>query len=169
MSLSYRSYSSSSCGFTLLEMMVVVAIMAVLASLAVPNYHKFKAQQAVNQTADRLKAHLELARTHAQSQQVTVNVCPIAVSDLSSDVPVCLGNSTPWLAWMVIHDDGRRVLARGQVSSAEVQINSSQREVIKFDLRGMSSNSNVTFAIQHLKNREIRKEFKVASTGRISL
>ena len=85
------------------------------------------------------------------------------------EVSICLGNSAPWLAWMVIHDDGSRVLARGQVSSAEVQINSGQREVIKFDSRGMSSNSNVTFAIQHLKNREIRKEFKVASTGRISL
>ncbi len=148
---------------------MVLAIITVLATLAVPTYQKFRAQQAVDQTADQLRGHLELARTHAQNQQIRVRVCPITQSDLSANKPVCLAVAgSTWPAWMVVRSDGQ-VLARGQKSAADITITSGQRSGIEFDERGTASTfSNGSITVASLRDGQIQRVIEIAASGRVT-
>ena len=155
----------------MLELLLVIAVIAILASMAMPNYHKFKVRQQVDQTSDQMRDHLELARAHAQSQHVKVKVCPIIPSDLSSSTPNCLtqGGVTQWLAWMVIRMDNGLVLARAQKASEDIIITSGQRDAVGFDERGMASSfANATISISSARDAQIKSELKIASTGRVT-
>ena len=148
---------------------MVLAIITVLATLAVPTYQKFRAQQAVDQTADQLRGHLELARTHAQNQQIRVRVCPITQSDLSANKPVCLAVAgSTWPAWMVVRADGQ-VLARGQIASDDISITSDQRNAIEFDERGTSNvfpNGSIT--VSSMRDTQVQRTIKIAASGRVT-
>ena len=137
--------------------------------MAMPNYHKFKVRQQVDQTSDQMRDHLELARAHAQSQHVKVKVCPIALSDLSSSTPTCLKQSTQWLAWMVTRKDNNSILARAQKPSQDISITSGLRDGVEFDERGMASSfANATISITSVRDAQIKSELKIAPTGRVT-
>ncbi len=59
--------SSQSHGFTLIEIVVSVAILALLSGLFIANYNGFSNSQTVQQTASDVIANLQSARTMASS------------------------------------------------------------------------------------------------------
>jgi len=61
-------------GFTLIEMMVVVAIIAVVATLSAPRYTDWVAQRQLREAATRVQSQLALARMAAMSRNTTVTV-----------------------------------------------------------------------------------------------
>ncbi len=61
-------------GFTYLEMLVVLIVMSVLASIAVPRYAQFTARQRVEAAARRLIADLSYARSLAKTTSKSVTV-----------------------------------------------------------------------------------------------
>ena len=148
---------------------MVIAIIAILATLAVPSYQKFRAQQDAHETIDRLRDHLELARTYAQNQHMHVSVCPIAQSDLSANKPVCLAVAGgTWPAWMVVRADGQ-VLARGQKSSADIKITSGQRSEIEFDERGTANAfSNGSITVSSMRDTQVQHTITIAASGRVT-
>ncbi|MDO9423976.1 MAG: GspH/FimT family pseudopilin [Methylobacter sp.] len=62
-------------GFTLLEAMIVVAIMGVLAAIAVPSYQDTLERNRLKQAAEGLKSDMQFARTEAikKSQSIVVS------------------------------------------------------------------------------------------------
>lgn len=54
-------------GFTLIELVVTVAIMAILSGMSVVGYNKFNESQTVNQAANNLASDLRLAQQNALS------------------------------------------------------------------------------------------------------
>lgn len=148
---------------------MVIAIIAILATLAVPSYQKFRAQQDAHETIDRLRDHLELARTYAQNQHIHVSVCPIAQSDLSVNKPVCLAVAgKTWPAWMVVRADGQ-VLARGQIASDDISITSGQRSEIEFDERGTANAfSNGSITVSSMRDAQVQHTITIAASGRVT-
>lgn len=63
-------------GFSLIELMVVVAMVAIFASLAAPSFSNFVAGQRVKTTAYDLATSLLLARSEALKRNQTVTVAP---------------------------------------------------------------------------------------------
>lgn len=61
-------------GFTLIEMMVVAAILGIIASIAIPSYTDMIAEQRVRSAASELLSDLVLARVEAIKQQRRVVV-----------------------------------------------------------------------------------------------
>ena len=67
-------------GYTLLELLVTVAIVAIVASLAVPSFQNMIATQRVRSAANDLVASLNFARSEAVKRNTTVLVTPAGAS-----------------------------------------------------------------------------------------
>lgn len=64
-------------GFTLLELMIALAVLAVMASFAVPNVSKLVEGQKASAAASEYMSGLYLAKNEALKRRSNVSVCPI--------------------------------------------------------------------------------------------
>ena len=92
-------------GFTLIELMVVVSILAVLLGLAAPSMVRFVQQWRVSNTLNSLTGSLRLARTEAIARAKTVVICSVP----SSNPTKCKTSgeddySTGWIVF--VNNDG---------------------------------------------------------------
>lgn len=80
-------------GFTLVELMIVVALLAVVATVAVPGFQALIENNQVTSTTNRLVGALNFARSEAlrEGQQVTIQ--PVD-GDWSNGVEVVMGGDT---------------------------------------------------------------------------
>jgi len=65
-------------GFTLMELLVTLAVVAIVASLAVPSFQNMIATQRVRSAANDLVASLNFARSEAVKRNATVTMTPAA-------------------------------------------------------------------------------------------
>lgn len=72
-----RARSSLSAGFTLVELMVAVAMLAILAALATPSFREFVEAQRMRDTAFGLVSDLTLARSEAIKRGGNVVITPV--------------------------------------------------------------------------------------------
>jgi type IV fimbrial biogenesis protein FimT len=95
---------AKSSGFTLLEIMIVIALLAVLIGLGAPSMGEFIRNSRITGKANDLLAGLNVARTEAIKRHVPVTVC--ATGNATEDVPECDANAdfSQWIAF--VDDDG---------------------------------------------------------------
>ena len=63
-------------GFTLIELMIVVAIIGILAAIAVPNFMKFQSRARQSEAKANLKALFEVTKAYwAESDSYTCGLC----------------------------------------------------------------------------------------------
>lgn len=67
-------------GFTLVELMVVLAMIAILATVAAPSMSRFSANQLIHNTANELMLSMQEARSHALSRNR-----PVTIAQLDGD------------------------------------------------------------------------------------
>jgi type IV fimbrial biogenesis protein FimT len=67
-----------SAGFTLFELLIVLAIAAILLGLGAPSFSDFRRNARLTSAANDLLAAAQLARTEAIKRQVPVSICPAA-------------------------------------------------------------------------------------------
>src|SRR5262249_13104330 len=89
-------------GFTLIELMVTLAIAALLLGLAVPNFRQFLYNNRLTGDTNDLLAAMNFARTEAIKRQVPVVIC--ASSNPTAALPTCSGSwangaSSAWIVW----------------------------------------------------------------------
>ena len=86
-------------GFTLIELMVGLAILAIVMRLAVPGITQMYKTNRVQTEASQFVSDLQLARAEAIRRGLPVSVCP------STNGTSCVANSSNWHAgWMVFFD-----------------------------------------------------------------
>ncbi len=92
-------------GFTLIELIVVVAIFGILASIAVPNYSSFIRRNQQSSAYNNLVGTISLARIEAVKRSKVITLC------ISSDQTTCDPNSTDWSdGWIVFLDENGNAL-----------------------------------------------------------
>lgn len=91
-------------GFTLVELMITIVVLAVLLSLGIPNFRDFLRNSRMTSAANDLLADIHTARTEAIKRRVAVAVC--ASDDPLAGSPACVAPAaTSFRGWIVFVDD----------------------------------------------------------------
>ncbi len=120
-------------GFTLMELMVTVAIVAILATLAAPSFTEgIHNTRLATQANDRV-ASLQLARMEAVRRNESVALCR------STDGATCAGTTGSWDQWLTVLPRNGEVLRTGQLK-APAQVTSTVAAVT-FRADGLARNA----------------------------
>lgn len=136
-------YRADRCkGFTLIEMMVVVVIVAIIVGIGLPGLKAFIAgNRLVTQTNDVLSA-LQIARSEATRLNAPVTFCRVA----SSTATTCQGGSggEDWSFWVVLAPSlTQPVLRRGEISASNINLRVSSN--LASGVGGTATENAITF------------------------
>ncbi len=101
-------------GFTLIELMVTIALVAILAALAVPGFAPLIASTRLSAATNELYTSLVQAKSEAVRSGSRVTICP------SSDSSSCLISGTPnWATGWITFADSTRATSDPVVDAGE--------------------------------------------------
>ncbi len=69
-------FSARQRGLTLIELIVAIAVLAIMVTWAIPSFQRFTARNEVAAEVMRIKTALALARNTAVTRRTTISVCP---------------------------------------------------------------------------------------------
>jgi type IV fimbrial biogenesis protein FimT len=122
----HASPPDSTHGFTLVELMVVVALIAILLAVAVPSFKSVVQRNRIAAQLNGFISDVHLARSEAIKRGLPVSLCA------SSDGANCLETNTWHLGWMMFFDP----TGLGTRTSA-----STTQELIKIQKRWVSTDT----------------------------
>ena len=140
-------------GFTLLEALVVLALLAVLLSLAAPSLQGLRQKHQMQSQAEQLQASLLLARSEALRRQQRVTLC--VRMQAAHAGPECATEGTWAQGWVVFvdgNDNGRREAAEAVLQLQEalpgfltLQGNATVNRYISYGPQGRSQSATGAF------------------------
>jgi type IV fimbrial biogenesis protein FimT len=90
-------------GFTLVEVLTVITLVAVLMALGVPSYQYVTSANRISGEVNGMLGDLQYARSEAIKEGQTVTVCSSA--NPTAPAPTCAGGTTGWQSgWIVFTD-----------------------------------------------------------------
>jgi len=147
----------ANAGFSLIELMVTVAVAAILLAVALPNLRSFMRRNAVTSETNDLIADLQLARSTAVSRRVLVAFCPLATTSTVACDAASATYENGWLIYIVTTPGAKYTgagtladtnLLRMATKTTSVSIRTASATPITFNQRGEISNgSDVAFNV----------------------
>lgn len=141
-------------GFTVVELMVAIAVLAILTAIALPNFRDFMRRNAVTSHTNELLGDLSYARQLATTELSVVSICPTA--DPSASAPTCSDDGNYAQGWLIYKapsagtDLGTATgfqLLRVAQSMSNVSIRADSTDVVSFNQRGAAPGGEVGFHI----------------------
>lgn len=91
-------------GFTLFELMLTVALAALILALAIPNFMQFAANNRLSGAANDMLAAIHIARTEAIKRRVPTAMCFTTTPNATT--PACDGTGKQgWVSWVDTDND----------------------------------------------------------------
>ncbi len=155
-------------GFTLVELMVVVAIAGMAMAFAIPAMGTFIKNERLVTQINTLVGHLAYARSEAVTRRQQIILCA------SNNMTSCLGANwaTGWILF-IDADNSSTFTAGEQVLRAKATLEgsntliSSTGTMIIYDNRGFSPNSNGVFSLCDDRGATYVKSISITNTGRV--
>ena len=156
-------------GFTALELIVTMAIVAILLATAVPSFKNYGWNLRMKTAMDVLQTDLTLARGHAISHNIQTIICPVSGAD------DCSGEPSWQSGWIVFTDlngdrqkqDGEPLLKKaGAVELMEIN-SSRSRSFLRFYPNGTAPGSNITILFCDRRGASEAGAIIVSNSGRI--
>jgi type IV fimbrial biogenesis protein FimT len=97
-----RAYRRPAAGFTVVELMVVIAIIAIIVAFGIPSYNSVTTQNRMAGEINDLSNDVEFARSSAISSGTPVIICPSTTQ--TSSTPTCSGDDNWSTGWVVFTD-----------------------------------------------------------------
>jgi type IV fimbrial biogenesis protein FimT len=159
---------SSQDGVTLVELLVTVAVVAILLTLGVGGFRTLTANAKMTNAANSLIGHLQFARSEAVKRNAGVKVCP------SADGAICLSaNPALWQNGYIVAviNDAKEVVypILRHVDAEEmlgVAISSGGRTSFIYQPDGTAKGTNGTLKICDPTDPKRIRQVVVAPTGR---
>lgn len=154
-------------GFTLIELMLALAVAAVLMSVALPSMRDLQQRQRIVAAANELVAHINLARQHAVLKREVAVMCP------SLDGSTCTGGNRWENGWIVFRDpdrngapDGPGDVLRVGSGMENLLIDSAGRTRVRYIPTGAASGTNLTIKLCDTLMPDLARAVVVSNPGR---
>lgn len=163
-------------GITLIELLVTVAILAILLSVGMPSFHAQFTENRVKSATSDLMSSLNLARSEAIRRGVRVVVCKS--SDPSASTPACVTSGTWAQGWIVfvdsdndaVHDSGETLLqARNALDQVTASGNTNIANYVSFTSTGTTKQTTGADQAGTLTicGSPYQRQIVISSSGRI--
>ncbi len=158
-------------GLTLIELLVTIAILAILLSIAVPNFITFlQNSRLVGQTND-LVTSLNYARSEAIKRGVRVSVCS-RLNDTTCSGATVFNWDAGWLVFVNLNNDamvdaGETVLQVRQPLENGNTLRTLRRQRVTYQSSGFSGNAD-TFRLCDSRGAASGRAIVVSLQGRVS-
>ncbi|SFZ77200.1 GspH/FimT family pseudopilin [Chitinimonas taiwanensis] len=132
-------------GLTLIELMIVIALLGVVMAIAAPNYQEFVRNSRLATASDELLTNMMLAKTEAIKRNGVVIVCNS--SDPTAAAPSCVADNPNWkTGWIVFvskdgngtFDEDEDELIRVTAGSANIGSVTGPDDVISVTFRSIT-------------------------------
>ena len=173
-----NNYKKSNTGFTLIELMVTVAIVGIFASLALPSFANLIESNRNSTATQELVANLLLAKSEALKRSNSVTLCP------SINQTSCSGANDYSQGWIVFMDcngdntvndtigavpncgeDGREELIKVGDGFNSLYVNNGTRNKVTFEFSGRTADGSTFLIGKDAAN--VQKEVVLSRVGRV--
>jgi type IV fimbrial biogenesis protein FimT len=158
-------------GITALELMVTMAIVAILLAAGVPAFKNYGWNLRMKTAMDVLQTDLKLARGRAISHNIQTVICPTQGSNECSGKPDW---ENGWIVFTDLNNDHQKQAGEPLIKQADatefIRISSSRsRSYLRFYPNGTAPGSNITILFCDKRGAGHAGKILVSNTGRIRM
>jgi type IV fimbrial biogenesis protein FimT len=156
-------------GFTLLELVITVALISIVFAIAIPSMTTFTQNDRLTTNINTLIGHLAYARSEAVKRNQQVSVC------VSNDTATCTAGN--WQDGWIVYIDadgsntftaGEEVLRAQQALDGANTLTTAIGSQVIYDYRGFVTAASVgSFLLCDARSGAFGKTIRISTTGRV--